>query len=561
MNRTVVACIAVYCGLASSVGFSASGETSPGVDADEADPPTAALAAHWRLTEDGKDSSGHGRHAENHGVVFDIPTPDGSRAARFDGQSAFLEVPEALAPGFGVSDFTISAEVFVEDPLDDAPGDILSCFDTEARRGLNLGLATYSGVSNAQPNYRNLFFGIDNGHLEPEWADCGRPGEAVFVFGFAVHDGALYAGTCEPQEGGAGHVYRYDGDRRWTDCGSPDGSNAVAALAAWNGRLYAGTSWYDTTGSALAASPNTTPGGSVYRYDGGTNWTFCGTLENPDTGRAATMGGMAVYRGALHATTLKKEGFGLYRYLGAEKWEYCGNPGRRVLNPCVFNDALYLVSYDAPGGPFRYDGQTFSYVGGTISPPIHQDYSFAVYGGRLHVSTWPEAHVYRMNADNAWSLLGRPGEELETMGMMTYNGKLYTGTLPSAQVYRLDGNDTWTPVGQPLDTSDNKYRRAWSMALYQGRLFCGTLPSGKVFSIEAGRNATSDFAIRPGWQRISAIRRGNRLSLYVGDTLVGTSAPFEPAEYDLGGNRPLRIGFGPGDYFHGWMRDVRVCMP
>ncbi|HNR34215.1 MAG TPA: LamG domain-containing protein [Candidatus Hydrogenedentes bacterium] len=518
----------------------------------------AEPVAYWPLVEDARDHSGNSRHADNHGVVFDVPAPDKCRAARFDGKSAYLEVPAAMVPSLGTSDFTICVAIFVEDPLDDAPGDLLSCFDPDTRTGLNLGMATYSGVSNSQPNYRNIFFGIDSGRLDPQWTDCGRPGNAVLVFGFAVYEDALYAGTCEPHEGGSGHVYRYEGHGQWTDCGSPDTSNAVGALAVCNGRLYAGTSRYDTTGSAMPPSPNTTPGGKIFRYEGGRKWTFCGALSNPETGSAATLGGLVVYRGALHATTLKREGFGLYRHEGGDRWIYCGHPGRRVLNPCVFNGALYMVSYDAPGGPFRYDGETFDYVGATLQPPIHQDYSFAIHKGLLHLSTWPNAHVYRMKTDGSWDVLGKPGDELETMGMMVYNGKLYTGSLPSACVYRLDGHNSWTPIGQPLDVSDNKYRRAWSMALYKGKLFCGTLPSGRVFSIEAGRNVTLDRALRSGWRHIAAVRRGDRLFLYVDGKPVGSSTSFDPAAYDLRNGQPLRIGWGSGDYFNGWMRDLRI---
>ncbi len=217
------------------------------------------------------------------------------------------------------------------------------------------------------------------------------------------------------------------------------------ALAVHDGCLYAGTGWYDTTGSALEASPNTTPGGKVYRYDGGTEWNPCGALSNPETGEAATLGGLGVYKGALYATTLKQAGFGLYRYDGGTAWTYCGNPGRRVLNPCVFNGDLYMVSYDGPGGPFRYNGVEWSYVGGTIDPPISQDYSFAVYGGRLRLSTWPDANVYQMEDTGTWSACGKPDGELETMGMMVYNGKLYAGTLPRAACTALTGKTPGPP--------------------------------------------------------------------------------------------------------------------
>ncbi|HQL96473.1 MAG TPA: hypothetical protein PL005_17505, partial [Candidatus Hydrogenedentes bacterium] len=75
---------------------------------------------HWPLQDGIGNSSGAVPRLLNHGVVFDVPAPDGSRAARFDGVSAFLEVPGDRAPAFGAGDFTVSVEVFVEEPLDDA---------------------------------------------------------------------------------------------------------------------------------------------------------------------------------------------------------------------------------------------------------------------------------------------------------------------------------------------------------------------------------------------------------------------------------------------------------
>lgn len=519
---------------------------------------STGLLALWQLSENALDSSGHGWHAENHGVVFDTGAADGHKAARFDGRGAYLEVPSQHAPQWGTGDFSVALWVCTERVLDDALGDLLSQYDPERRRGFNLGITHCSGVANSQPNYRNLHFGIDNGREDKEWTDCGRPGNAVFIFGFAVHEGHLYAATCEAGENESGHVYRYEGNGAWEDCGSPDGSNAVAALAVYNGALYAGTSFYDTTGSALPPSSNTTPGGKVYRYGGGKEWRYCGTLEYALTGTATTMGGLAVFRGDLYATPLKQAGFGLYRYAGGEEWKYCGHPGPRVLNPCAFNGALYMVSYDMPGGPYRYDGDDWTYTGETIVPAIHQDYSFAAHGGRLHVSTWPQAYVHRLEEDGRWVNCGRPGDELETMGMMSYNGKLYAGTLPSSRVYRHDGGDVWTPFGQQLDTAEGKYRRAWSMAIYQGKLFCGTLPSGRVFCVEAGRNATHDSALAPGWRHVAAVRDGGCLRLYVDGEAVAESAAFAPEDYDLTNQQPLRIGFGAADYFNGWMRNLRL---
>jgi hypothetical protein len=96
------------------------------------------------------------------------------------------------------------------------------------------------------------------------------------------------------------------------------------------------------------------------------------------------------------------------------------------------------------------------------------------------------------------------------------------------------------------------------MAEFQGRLFCGTLPSGRVLSLEAGRNVTYDHGLAPGWRHLAATREGGRLKLYVDGKLVATSAPFDPESYDLSNDEPLKIGFGPTDYFNGKVRDLRI---
>ena len=39
---------------------------------------------------------------------------------------------------------------------------------------------------------------------------------------------------------------------------------------------------------------------------------------------------------------------------------------------------------------------------------------------------------------------------------------------------------------------------------------------------------------------------------------MAKSTPFNPAEFDVSTDRPLRIGFGQADYFAGRMADVRI---
>ena len=96
------------------------------------------------------------------------------------------------------------------------------------------------------------------------------------------------------------------------------------------------------------------------------------------------------------------------------------------------------------------------------------------------------------------------------------------------------------------------------MAVYRGKLFCGTLPSGRVYSIEAGKSVTYDRALPSGWIHVAAVKQGGRLRLYVAGKLVAESSPFDPADYVLSNDQPLKIGLGPHDYFNGRLRDVRL---
>ena len=499
------------------------------------------LIGHWKLAEDARDSSGAGRHGVNRGAAF------GRGTARFDGRRSHVEVP---APPLGTGDFTLAVWVDTAAALDDTVGDILSRYDPAKRRGLTWGIKNGAGATNTQANFRNIHFGIDNG-TEPRWHDRGRPGNGVYVMALAVHDGHLYAGTCEPGKEEAGHVHRYAGGTRWEDCGSPDRSNAVTSLAVHDGKLYAGTGKYRLAGSALPESPNTTLGGKVYRYEGDRKWVDCGQLP-----KAEAVGGMAVFRGRLYATSLYRPA-GFFRYEGGTRWEPAGLPPgeRRVGALAPFNGHLYAGSYDGCA-VFRYDGRTWGDLGRLEASG--QTYSFEIHHGNLHVGTWPNGRVYRLDGERTWADVGRLGKELEVMGMAVHNGKLYAGTLPLAEVYRYDGDGAWTNTGRLDRTPDVRYRRAWSMALYQGRLFCGVLPSGRVHALEAGRAVTHDRALSPGRHHLAAVKGPDRLRLYVDGKEVAASEPFERSAFDLGDDRPLTVGAGPHDVFNGSLSDLRL---
>ncbi|NQV25059.1 MAG: LamG domain-containing protein [Rhodopirellula sp.] len=515
------------------------------------------LIAHWKLTNDCKDSSGHNHHAINHGARFDAR--DG---ASFNGTDTWLEVPAPDSLRLTDGNFSIAAWVHTESELDDVLGDVMSWYDSQSRTGMTLGLMNYAGVTSAQSNWRNVSFGIDSGRLDPEWTDCGRPGENHYVKSLVVFDDGLYAATWESGEGQRGHVYRYAGKTQWIDCGAPDEANAITGLAVYNGKLYAGSETYSGDGSSLPLSPNTNHGGRVYCYEGGTRWTDCGKVAD-----VRSISGLAVYRGKLYAGTGTSGGWrgdyrvtprtrGMYRYDGDGTWTSCGCPGLRVVHLGVHNGSLFGLSYD-DGGFFRYEGRTDWTRMGPV-PETTQVYSMAIYEGRPHVGTWPTGSVYRMDGPQKWTHCGRLGDDKEVMGMAVYNGKLYAGTLPRAEVYRYDGGTKWVLTGQLDQTPNVRYRRAWSMAVYDGKLFCGVLPSGHVLSLEAGRCATYDRAFPAGWVHLAAVRDVDHLRLYVNGDLVAKSATFESEDYNILNKQPLKIGFGPHDYFNGRLKDVRL---
>ena len=499
------------------------------------------LAGHWPLSSDARDVSGHGRDAANHGVEWS------GGAAAFNGRDAFLET--AGEPPLGTGDFSLSLWLEVDRELDDVPGDLLSQYDAKRRRGFQLSLKNNAGVTFNQANDRQLQFGIDD-NRESAWTDCGRPGNAILAFGLAAYDGQLYAAACEPGASDRGHVYRYAGGQKWIDCGAPAECNAVTALAVFDGKLYAGTGKYRLAGSALAESENLHPGGKVFRYEGGETWTDCGQLPE-----AEAVGGLVVFRGRLYASSLYRPA-GFFRYEGGKKWTDCGTPdGKRVEALGVYNGFLYATSYDG-GRVYRYDGQSWTDCGQLGENT--QTYSFAVHEGRLFVGTWPSGRVYRFEDIDRWTDMGRLGEELEVMGMLVHNGRLLAGTLPLAEVYCHEGNGVWRKLARLDQTPEVKYRRAWAAAEFGGRLYFSTLPSGKIFSYQAGAMTSYDRELPGGWQHVAAVKSGGRLQLFVGGVRVAESDEFSGADFDLASSQPLRMGFGPNDYFRGKLRDVRL---
>ncbi len=510
------------------------------------------LVGHWPLGGDARDHSA----AANHGVTAntrfatDESAPRGVTIAELDGTTGAVEVRDDPAHAFGTRPFTIAAWVKLDESGTDVPGDVLSKYDPVARRGFHLSIVNRTAATSGQSNWRQVEFGIDGG-TEPIVTDCGRPGNAVYVTALCVHDGNLYAGTCEPGIDEAGHVYRYIGGTEWLDCGSPDRANAVSALAVYKGRLYAASAKYRLRGSSLPESPNENLGGRVFRYEGNSRWADCGKL-----GASEAINGLVVYGGKLFGSSTYAPA-GVFLYDDATGWTPIGTPeGRRVEALAVFNGMLWGGAYDA-GEIYRYRAADGWKIVGRL-PEVTQTYGLAIHRGRLYASTWPTGSVFRHEADDRWTDCGRLGQEKEVMAMAVYNGKLYAGTLPLAEVYRYDGDGQWAKVARLDPTPDVTYRRVWSMVVYQGKLFCGTLPSGHVHSISAGQCASSDRELPTGWRHLAAVREAKRLVLYIDGKQVAERSTGDAAALDVTNTAGLHNGAGAHDFFHGRLCDVRL---
>ena len=512
------------------------------------------VVAHWKLAGDARDAGPRGLHGDNQGVKFEVAAPGPKHPVGvFGGRRESIVVPHAPELKLGTADFSLSLWVHTAELLDDDLGDLLSKFDPASRTGFQLSLRNNTGATSSLANTRQLQFGIDQG-TEPSWTDVGRPGQSILGFSLAVHDGTLYVGTCEPQAGQAGRVFRYAGGTEWIDCGIPNQANAVSSLAAYQGHLYAGTAKYRLAGSALAESESPHLGGQAFRLDAEGKWTPCGQL--PET---EGIGGMTVYKGRLYASSLYKPA-GFFRYEGGEKWTALAPPdGKRTESLGVYNGSLWATSYDN-GHVYRFDGETWADTGRTGDNT--QNYSFAVLNGQLCVGTWPSGKVFRLSPQDQWEEMGRLGSELEVMGMLVHNGALYAGTLPLAEVHRFDGKGAWDRLRQ-LDPTDTKYRRVWTAAQYAGQVYWTTLPTGRIFAMEAGKCVTYDRELPAGWHHIAAVKgatgkSGGALRLYVDGKRVAESTGFDPTGFDLTNEQPLRIGAGSGDYFNGRLSDIRL---
>jgi len=521
------------------------------------------LLGHWPLRGDCRDHSGNSRHGANHGVQLD----DGG----FDGRGAHIEVPAHTGLSFGVDDFTLAAWVHTEDDLEDVRGDILCGLDPGARRGFTLGLGASAGGYSSMGDACHVHFGIDNG-IVSSWEYCGRPsGTSNYVSNsLTVYDGSLYAAITDAERFEDWcHVFRHAGGEEWEDCGRVGDrkTHGVGPMVVHQGHLYAATWTYDWTRAGLQEPYDDY--GCVYRYEGGAEWANVG-----QPGEARRLFALASYRGRLYVTA---EGGCCYVWDGDDQWSVAGR-FPNYAHPMGIHDGRLFAGVLNPAGVWAFDGALWEHVGNPQGSEnrCNQIHALEVYRDRLHATTWPEGHVCALEPDGSWEDLGRLGESLEINALVVHNGKLYGGTIPYAEVFRCDGIGKWTrlhrfhePEGGDFRSS-NDWARVTSLAVYGGRLFAsvGNCTSsvldspadyrGSVWSMGAGTSVTYGRDIGSGWRHIAAVKRGDRLELYVNGEPVATSTRFDAAAYDLSAAVPLRIGSGETGSFNGRLRDVRV---
>jgi len=535
------------------------------------------LVGHWKLQGDAQDHSGHGNHAVNHGVRLDEGT--------FDGMGAYLEIPSSESLQMGTGDFTFAARIFTPEQLGDIVGDVLDCYDPARRRGVTLTIKPSSGGYQSQGTDRHVHFGIDDDRLG-QWVDCGRPNPTCSYVSnsLTVFDGNLYAATMDAaDESGRRRVYRYEGGKSWADCGQLGDGNVsgVLPMIVHNGQLYAGTSTYDWT----RVKEGGYDPGRVYRYLGGQRWEDIG---QPSDNR--TLNSLASYQGKLYVGG-GPDTWGVFVHEDAGQWQSAKifskqGPQRCFPHAMSLHNGKLFVAYP---GVYQFDGNEWKFIGDPVQfGDRHgnlQTHAMDLYQGKLLAGAFPEAIVSAYLGGDGWQPMGRVGEDAtEVLSLVVYNGQLYGSSLPRAEVCRYEGNSKWTSLkrfhspdgwvpGIPPNVTRaqvNEMARVTSLTQYDGKMFASTASCtgaaqdspldvrGKVFSLEAGKSASYDGDLGPGWKHLTAVRRGGELQIYIDGKLAAKSTAFDPSHYDVSTDQPLRLGFGQTEYFEGKMADVRM---
>lgn len=538
---------------------------------EEVEPRVPRLVAHWPLKKDARDVVGTSHGKAEH-VKF------GAKGAIFDGRESRIQVPDGPLLKPGQKDLTISLRLRCALPMSTTLGDLVSKFDPDTRRGINLHVAGSSPAYSAMSDTRHVHFGIDDGYVS-EWSDHGKPWPSnSLISNLVAFDGNLYCGIADadrPED--RAHVFRLEGENRWVDCGRlGDDANhhSVMSLLVHDGHLYAGTGiwdWVQALGE-LKGAPAPAPT-RVFRYEGGKTWRDLGQV-----GKGSRVLCLASFNGELYAGVDRIGGGKAFKFDG-KSWTDCGAPdGKNFECLLPWAGTLYASTH---GNIYAYGGgQTWKSLG-TAPHQINQIHSMQVFDGKMLLGTWPQGYVLRQKGDD-WERIGRlglpEGSRLcnEVMDLVVYNGKLYAGLIPKAEVYRYEKDNDWTLLASLAKRPDWEvdtfptWNRITCFSAFRGRLFAGTGscqgrsldsaadPSlGRVLSMQAGQVVSHERDIGGDWVHLAAVRRGRRLELYVNGRLSSSSELREGPAFDLSNSNPLWLGFGAQNFFHGEMADVR----
>lgn len=548
--------------------------------ADVADDNGATIAARWPFVSDARAAVGTA-HAESRGGV-QFKTVGGRPAAVLNGRDAYFEVEKPLR--FGTGDFSVAMWVHPDRPLTAVPGNLLSCWNPEQRRGWNLYMQGSSSAYSSICDSRHLHFGIDGGWAGPE-RDHGKPWPSnSLISNLIVYEGRLYASiAAAAAPADYARVFRLaDDERSWEDCGRLGGDEtipSVMSMVVHDGKLYAGTGSWDWIRAFSKDDKHPAPRSTrVFVYEGGKTWRDLG-----EVGKGSRVLCLSSFAGSLYAGLDSVGGGKLFR-LDQDRWVDCGSPDKRNLEnlmPCY--GALHVATH---GNVYRYEGENKFTLLGKEPHGINQIHALHMYDGKLTAGTWPQGYILRHATNDKWEIMGRLGlplgkdEEInETNDLEYHNGALYAGLLPLAELYRYERDGKWANLGQLGRRADFKndrtniasWMRLTAMASYRGRLFVGTGSCqgravdcdaegtlGRVRSYTFGQMVSHEKDLPPGWIHVAAVRRGRTLELYVSGRPAARSGDQPPHSIDVDSDSPLRIGFGNLTHFAGALSDVRL---
>ena len=397
----------------------------------------------------------------------------------------------------------------------------------------------YAGISDAvNPHDACRVFRYEGGKT---WTDCGRitPDLKILtVHSMIVHKGELYSGSgvwdwLKLVAGYSEHIestrlYRYEGGQKWHDCGLTCEGDRVFTLASYKGKLFASDDGKLHSTNFIS---------NWYRCDDENNWQVS-KVPMPD--RISWFLSMIVYHGSLYASSRKH----VYRYDGGTQWSFVGDLSehfnvRQIHTMGIYRGDLYAGTWPE-GRFFRYEGgQSWAdcgFAGIDIkSQQINEINDMIVYNGKLYAGVIPKGEVWRYEGGKNWSrtkqLVNNPEynpEEITSWGrvlsMTQFQGRMFAGT------GSVNGRAHENPVTD----------------------------AGSVFSIETGKCVSYDHDIGSGWKHLTAVREHGCLKLYIDGVLAASSSAFNPGDYDVTNDKPLVLGFGAEDYFKGSMSELRI---